>query len=91
VGSILKADLKKDKKAELAAADLKVIQEAIAMSDEIAAFDQWVEEMGRAAKWRAGGEDRGKKSAWQEAVDLLKQGRTVEDLERISPPASVGK
>ena len=31
------------------------------MSDEVAAFDQWVEEMGWAAKWEAKGEAQGKK------------------------------
>jgi hypothetical protein len=106
VGSILEAGRKKDRKAELAAylyalaaANLKVIQEVIAMSDEIAAFDQWVEEMGWAAKWRAEGaaegevrgeargEARGEKTGWKKAIDLLKQGHTVEDLERMSPSA----
>ena len=32
------------------------------MTDEILAFDQWVEEMGWAAKWEARGEARGKKT-----------------------------
>jgi hypothetical protein len=98
-GSILKAGLRKDKRTELGAylyalmtANLKVIQEVVAMGGEALAFDKWVEEMGWAARWRAEGkaegEARGKKNAWKEAIDLLKQGHTVEDLERMSPSAS---
>jgi hypothetical protein len=100
-GSILKESWKKGiGEAEfgaylyaLATANLKTIQEAIAMSDEIAAFDQWVEEMGWAAKWEARGKElgeaRGKalgeKTGWGKALELLKQGYTVEELERMGP------
>jgi hypothetical protein len=59
------------------------------MAEEGLPFDRWVEETGLAAKWRAEDEARGKKTAWKEAIDVLKQGRTVEDLERMSPPATV--
>jgi predicted transposase YdaD len=70
------------------------------MADEVLAFDQWVEEMGWAAKWRAEGEARGeergeargeargKKKAWEEAIAFLKQGHTVEELERMIPSTS---
>jgi hypothetical protein len=58
-------------------------------------FDKWVEETGLAAKWRAEGkaesEARGGKNAWEKAIELLKQGYTVEDLERMSPPVPTGK
>jgi hypothetical protein len=99
-GSILEESRKKGMGTEFGAylyalvtANLKAIQEVIAMADEIAAFDKWVEEMGWAAKWTAEGkakwtaegEDRGKKLAWKEVIELLKQGHTVEDLERMSP------
>jgi hypothetical protein len=58
-------------------------------------FDKLIEEMGMAAKWRAEGkvesEARGGKNAWEKAIELLKQGYTVEDLERMAPPAPTGK
>jgi hypothetical protein len=67
-------------------ANLEVIEEVLGMADEAVAFDRLVEKMGWAAKWEARGEAkgraegevlgeaRGKKSAWKEAIDLLKQG-----------------
>jgi hypothetical protein len=98
-GSILEESRKKGE-TELAAylyaltnANMKTIQEALAMTEEGLPFDRWVEETGLAAKWEAlgeaRGEARGKKDAWKEAIDLQKQGYTVEDLERMSPPAPV--
>jgi hypothetical protein len=99
----------------LVTANLKTIQEVIAMADEVLAFDKWVEEMGWAAKWEARGraegeakgeargeargeakgEARGKalgeKTGWGKALELLKQGYTVEELERMSPSAPNGK
>jgi hypothetical protein len=52
-----------------------------------------MEELGLAAKWEKRGEARGEirgeargeKNAWQKAIELLKQGYTVEQLERMSP------
>ncbi|MDR3122710.1 MAG: hypothetical protein LBU16_02900 [Treponema sp.] len=93
-GSILEASHKKGSRAELGAyvyalvtANLKTIQEVLAMADEVLAFDKWVEEMGWAAKWEAQGE----KTGWEKALKLLKQGHTVEELERMSPPVSKSK
>jgi hypothetical protein len=90
-GSILKESRKKGLGTEFGAylyalitANLKAVQEVIAMTDEALAFDKWVEEMGWAAKWEA----QGKKTAWKEAIELLKQGYTVEELERMSPSSS---
>jgi hypothetical protein len=51
------------------------------MVDEGLPFDKLVEEMGLAAKWEA----RGKNDAWKEAIELMKQGYTVEELERMTP------
>jgi hypothetical protein len=65
-------------------ANQKAIQEALAMAGEGLPFDRLIEEMGLAAKWRS----EGKKTAWQEAIALMKQGYTVEDLERMTPPTS---
>jgi hypothetical protein len=93
--SILEESRKKGKEAEVAAymyalinANQKTIEEALAMANEGLPFDKWVEETGLAAKWRAEGEARGKKTAWKEAIDLIKQGHTVEELERMSPLAA---
>jgi hypothetical protein len=82
----------RQKETELAAylyalinANLKTIEEALAMAEEGLPFDRWVEETGLAAKWEA----RGGKNAWEKAIELLKQGHTVEELERMPPPATV--
>jgi hypothetical protein len=97
-GSILEASHKKGTGAELGAyvyalvtANLKTIQEALAMADEVLAFDKWVEETGWAAKREARGEVQGEKTGWEKALKLLKQGHTVEELERMSPPVSKNK
>jgi hypothetical protein len=58
------------------------------MANEGLPFDKLLEEMGLIAKWRAEGRVEGKKDAWKEAIAFLKQGHTVEDLERMSPPDS---
>jgi hypothetical protein len=64
------------------------------LADEVLAFDQWVEEMGWAAKRRAEGkaewEAEGEKTGWKKVLDLLQQGHTVEELERTDPPALNG-
>jgi hypothetical protein len=43
--------------------------------------------MGWAAKWRAEGDAWGEKTGWKKALEALKQGYAVEDLERMSPSA----
>jgi hypothetical protein len=87
--SILKESRKKGTETELGAylyalinANLKTIEEVLAMADEGLPFDRLIEEMGLAAKLRAEGEQNG----WKKALEFLKQGHTVEDLERMSPP-----
>jgi hypothetical protein len=79
--------------------NVKTIREVIAMGDEEVSFDELMEELGLAAKWEARGiaigkaqgeargEARGKKTGWEEVIALLKQGHTVEELERMGPPA----
>jgi soluble cytochrome b562 len=54
------------------------------MREEGAAFDKLMEEIGLAAKWEQAGEVRGKKEGLKEAVDLLKQGYTVEQIEQMA-------
>jgi hypothetical protein len=65
------------------------------MADEGLPFDRLIEEMGLAAKWEARGKTegkaQGKKEAWKEAIELLKQGYTVEELERMNPPVPTSK
>jgi hypothetical protein len=92
--SILEESRKRGKEAEVMAylyalinANQKAIQEVLAMAKDELPFDRLIEEMGLAAKWRAEGEAIGKKNALKETIAFLKQGHTVEDLERMSPPA----
>jgi hypothetical protein len=67
------------------------------MAEGTLPFDELMEELGLAAKWekrgvaigeargRAIGEACGKKTGWEEVIGLLKQGYTVDQLERMSP------
>jgi hypothetical protein len=99
-GTILEESWRRGKGAEVGAylyalinANLKAIQEVIAMAGDELAFDKWVEETGLAAKWRAQGiaigeaqgEARGEKTGWEKALEFLRQGYTVEELERMNP------
>jgi hypothetical protein len=72
-------------------ANLKTIQEVRAMADEGLPFDRWVEETGLAAKWEAQAYARGEKTGWEKALGLMKQGYTVEELERMGPSVMVDK
>jgi hypothetical protein len=96
--SILEKSRKKGAEIELKAylyalinANLKAIEEELAMAKRGLPFDRLVEEMGLAAKLRAEGEIRGEKNGWKKALEFLKQGHTVEELERMIPPAPTGK
>jgi hypothetical protein len=95
---ILEESRKKGPGAELAAylhalinANQKAIQEVLAMAEEGLPFDKLIEEMGLAAKWEARGKKDAWEDAWKGAIELLKQGYTVEELERMSPPVPTGK
>jgi hypothetical protein len=63
------------------------------MADGKLTFDELMEKTGLAAEWEKRGEARGEaigeakgeKIGWQKAVELLKQGYTVEQLEQMSP------
>jgi hypothetical protein len=88
-GSILRESRKKGTETELEAylyalinTNLKAIEEVLAVAKRGLPFDRLVEEMGLAAKLRAEGE----KTGWEKALKLLKQGHTVEELERMTPP-----
>jgi hypothetical protein len=91
--SILEESRKKGPGAELEAylhalinANQKAMQEVQTMAKKELPFDKWVEETGLAAKWEANGEVRGGQNAWKKAIELMKQGHTVEELERMTPP-----
>jgi hypothetical protein len=78
--------------AELAAylyalinANIQTMQEVLAMANEGLPFDRWVEETGLAAKWEARAAAQAEKATWEKAINLLKQGYTVEELEQMSP------
>jgi hypothetical protein len=102
-GTILEESRKRAKGEELAAylyalinANRKIIREVIEMADGTLPIDELMEEIGLAAKWEkrgeargeARGEVRGEKNAWQRAIELLKQGYTVEQLEQMTPGAN---
>jgi hypothetical protein len=102
-GTILEESRKREREAELGAyvyailsANKETIQEALKMADGALPFDELMEELGLTAKWEkrgeaigeARGEARGEKNAWQKAIGLLKQGYTLEQLERMSPGGS---
>jgi hypothetical protein len=95
-GSILKESRKRNREAELGAyiyailsANKETIREVVKMADGALPFDELMEELGLTAEWEkrgeARGEAKGEKNAWQKAIGLLKQGYTLEQLERMSP------
>jgi hypothetical protein len=81
----------------LMSANREIIREVLEMADGALPFDELMEELGLTAKWEKRGEARGEargitigevrgeKNAWQKAIELLKQGYTVEQLERMTP------
>jgi hypothetical protein len=96
--TILKESRKKGKEAGLAAylyallhANAKTIQEVLEMANTELTLDEVLEEAGLTAKWEKRGEAKGKaqgeKTGWEKAIELLKQGYTVEQLEQMSPSA----
>jgi hypothetical protein len=97
-GSILRKSRKKGMGAEFEAylyalinANRKAVKEALAMARRGVSFDKFMEEIGLAAKYEARGEANGGKKAWKKAIKLMKQGYTVEELERMSPPVPNSK
>jgi hypothetical protein len=97
---ILKESRKRGKEAELAAyiyalisANTETIEEVYQMANGKLTFDELMEKIGLAAEWEkrgevkgeAKGEARGEKIGWEKAVELFKQGYTIEQLEQMSP------
>jgi hypothetical protein len=94
-GTILEESRKRERGAELGAylyallrANVETIEEVYRMADRKLTLEEALEKIGLTAEWEkrgeARGEARGKKLAWKEVIELLKQGRTVEELERMS-------
>jgi hypothetical protein len=59
----------------------KALEEVVEMGKKKLTWQEVLEESGLTAKW----EERGKRAGWMEAITLLKQGYTVEQLEQIDP------
>ena len=55
------------------------------MVKEEITLEEVLEEAGLTAKWEDRGEARGKKTGWEKAIELLKQGYTLEQLEQMNP------
>jgi hypothetical protein len=78
-------------------ANTETIEEVYRMADKKLTLDEVLERLGLTAEWEKRGEARGEargvaigeakgeKNAWQKAINLLKQGYTLEQLERMSP------
>jgi hypothetical protein len=77
----------------LLSANDKTIEEVLAMAKGQKTLEEVLEKAGLTAKWEQRGEARGEakgkaigeKNAWQKAIELLRQGYTVEQLERMKP------
>jgi hypothetical protein len=93
---ILKESRKREQVRELGAyiyailrANAKTIGEVLEMANGEVTLEEVLEKAGLIAKWEkrgeVKGEARGKKNGWEEAIGLLKQGYTLDQLERMSP------
>jgi hypothetical protein len=73
--------------------NIRVMKEVVEMRKKGQTLEDVLEEYGLIAKWEARGEvrgkalgeARGKRTGWMEAITLLKQGYTVEQLEQMDP------
>jgi hypothetical protein len=73
----------------LVSANAEIIEEILEMAANGITIDEVLEKAGLAAKWEkrgeANGEARGEKKGWEKAIELLKQGYTVDQLEQMNP------
>jgi hypothetical protein len=86
----------------LLSANAETIEEVYRMAERKLTLNEVLEKIGLTAEWErrgeakgvtigeARGEARGKKTGWEEAIGLLKQGYTLEQLERMSPGDTPG-
>jgi hypothetical protein len=61
------------------------VREVVEMGKKKLTWREVLEESGLTAEWEERGETRGKRTAWMEAINLLKRGYTVEQLEQMDP------
>jgi hypothetical protein len=71
---------------------VEALEEVYRMADKKLTLEEMLEKVGLTAEWEkrgeARGEARGEKNTWQKVIGLLKQGYTVDQLERMSPGGS---
>jgi hypothetical protein len=104
-GTILEESRKREREAELGAylyailhANAKTIREVLEMADGEVTLEEVLEEAGLIAKWEKRGEAKGEaigeaigeKNGWEKAIELLRQGYTLEQLEQMNPGAPPG-
>lgn len=96
---ILEESRKRKREAELGSyiyallrANAKTIEEVSQMKNKKVTLEEVLEKIGLTAEWEKRGESRGKQTGWEEVIGLLKQGYTVDQLERMNPgePAPSG-
>jgi hypothetical protein len=61
------------------------VREVLEMKKKKLTLREVLEESGLTAEWEQRGKDWGKRAGWMEAISLLKQGYTVEQLEQMDP------
>jgi hypothetical protein len=103
---ILKESRKRERVAELGAylyailrANAETLEEVYRMADRKLTLDEVLEKIGLTAEWEKRGEARGEargvaigeKTGWEKAVELLRQGYTLEQLEQMSPGGLSGQ
>jgi hypothetical protein len=70
-------------------ANAKIVKEVTGMGKKRLTLHDVLEESGMTAEWEERGRGQsvvqGGKAAWERAIDLLKQGYTVEQLEQMDP------
>jgi hypothetical protein len=66
-------------------ANPRTVKEVTGMRKKKLTLEDVLEESGMTVEWEQKGEARGKKVGWERAISLLKQGYTVEQLEKMDP------
>jgi hypothetical protein len=91
-GTILEESRRGERETEIGAylyailnANAKTIREVLEMANGEVTLEEVLEEAGLIAKWEKRGEAMGEKTGWEKAIGFLKQGYTLDQLERMSP------
>jgi hypothetical protein len=71
-------------------ANKETILEVLKMTDEGLPFDELMEELGVTARWERRAEARGEKTGWEKAIELLRKGYTLKQLEQMNPGGPPG-